>query len=213
MTPVPHTTPPSVEFVHHCVATMAERGYRRVITGALSEAEQVPFVQAGFSVADELHVLTRLLGDVTNPVAPPGVHLRRARTSDRPAVVDVDHLSFAAFWRLDASGLDEAIHATPRARFRVAALDGLGPLAGYAICGRAADRGYVQRLAVHPGARRRGVASTLLLDGLRWLQRWGATEAVVNTQETNAAALALYERHGFLRSTSGLRVLETVAAP
>ena len=43
--------------------------------------------------------------------------------------------------------LDDAIRATPASRYRVAAERG-GPISGYAVTGRAADRGYLQRLAV-----------------------------------------------------------------
>jgi ribosomal protein S18 acetylase RimI-like enzyme len=45
-------------------------------------------------------------------------------------------------------------------------------------------------------------------DGLRWLRRWGAREVLVNTQEGNEAAVALYERLGFRRHDEGLAVLQ-----
>ena len=82
-----------------------------------------------------------------------------------------------------------------------------GPL-GYAITGIAGRRGYVQRLAVHPDARRRGIGATLLVDGLRWARRRGAREAVVNTDRDNAAARSLYESYGFVELPAGLVVLE-----
>lgn len=208
LAPLPSGPTLSATFVRRCLVTLADRGFSRAITGALTEQEQRPFVEAGFTVADELFVLTRVLGDVAVPAPPAGTRLRRARTADRAAVVELDHLCFGSFWQLDSGGIDEAVHATPRARFRVAETEGVDGLAGYVICGRAAERGYVQRLAVHPDARRRGVAAALMLDGLRWLQRWGAAEAVVNTQQTNADALALYEHLGFERRDAGLRVLE-----
>ena len=46
-----------------------------------------------------------------------------------------------------------------------------------------------------------------MVDGLRWLRRWGAKEVFVNTQEGNAAAVRLYERLGFRLQTEGLAVL------
>ena len=45
-------------------------------------------------------------------------------------------------------------------------------------------------------------------DGLLWARRRGTTSLLVNTQETNEAAVRLYERMGFKREAYGLAVLE-----
>jgi ribosomal protein S18 acetylase RimI-like enzyme len=121
----------------------------------------------------------------------------------------IDRVAFSPFWQFDEQGLGEALRATPRTRFRAA----LAPashgrrFAGYAICGRSGQRGFVQRLAVHPDFHRRGLGRGLLLDGLNWLRRRGVPRAVVNTQLGNAAALSLYLQTGFRREPSGLSVL------
>jgi ribosomal protein S18 acetylase RimI-like enzyme len=47
----------------------------------------------------------------------------------------------------------------------------------------------------------------VVLDGLRWLRRHGATQALVNTQHNNAGALALYEACGFRELPAGLCVM------
>jgi ribosomal-protein-alanine N-acetyltransferase len=65
----------------------------------------------------------------------------------------------------------------------------------------------VQRLAVHPDQRRRGVGRALVVDGLRWLRRWRADRALVNTQETNMAAATLYRELGFQPESARLSVL------
>ncbi|HZA00248.1 MAG TPA: GNAT family N-acetyltransferase, partial [Acidimicrobiales bacterium] len=52
-----------------------------------------------------------------------------------------------------------------------------------------------------------GVGTALLLDGLRWLRRWGARDALVNTQQGNDRSLRLYQRTGFVLQPGGLRVL------
>jgi GNAT superfamily N-acetyltransferase len=80
-------------------------------------------------------------------------------------------------------------------------------IVGYAVCGRAGHRGYVQRLAVAPSYQGRGVGAALLGDGLRWLRRWGARDALVNTQEDNDRSLRLYLRSGFVLQTDDLAVL------
>ena len=123
-----------------------------------------------------------------------------------PAVLEVDRRAFAGFWRFDRLALREAKTATPSRRFRVAKLG--GEIVGYAVTGRAGQRGYLQRLAVDPAAQGRGVGSMLIHDSFDWLRQRGADETLVNTQETNEKALALYERLGYRRQATGLLVLQ-----
>lgn len=122
-----------------------------------------------------------------------------------PQVLAIDGRAFEPFWTLDERGLDDAVRATPTSRFRVAVVD--GELAGYAITGRAADRGYLQRLAVDPERHRAGIGTALVADSLRWLARSGASASVVNTQEHNAGAISLYRATGFVPEEHGLTVL------
>ena len=54
-----------------------------------------------------------------------------------------------------------------------------------------------------------GIATMLVLDGLAWLARHGVSQAIVNTQEHNDGALALYQHLGFRLQPGGLAVLQT----
>ena len=195
----------SVDFVRRCLEHLAARGFSRVVTSALSPDEQRSFLAAGFAVEEQLHLLAHDLHPL--PRADTAATVRRARAVDRPGVLVVDSASFQPFWRLDESGLDDAIRATPKARFRVAELG--GEVVGYAITGRSGRRGYLQRLGVHPVHRHAGTGSALVVDGLAWLRRWRAEVAVVNTQNGNTGALHVYERLGFRRLPHGLSVLST----
>ncbi len=192
--------PPPPEFVDRCLETLREQGRTRVVTSALAPADALPFVDAGFTVRERLHLLAH---DMTGLVAPDR-STRRARNADHPAVLALDHLAFDEFWRFDGAGLDDAIRATPVARFRVAGDDGV---AAYAISGRSASLGYLQRLAVAPSARREGWGRVVVADSLRWLNRHGVRRTLVNTQLDNSSALALYEACGFRRLAVGLCVL------
>lgn len=205
LAPVPNAPLPSGEFVKHCLVTLAARGFTRVVTGALSPVEQSGFLEAGFSVEERLHLLGVDLG-VDLPKPPPGLPLRRARRSQRQEVLEVDGEAFSPFWRFDEYSLVDALKATPRTLFRVAEAKD-GRVAGYAICGRAGSRGYVQRLAVSPRSQGQGTGRRLLLDGLQWMRRRGVQRAVVNTQLGNERALALYKAVGFSEEPSGLSVL------
>jgi ribosomal protein S18 acetylase RimI-like enzyme len=205
LNPVPNAPLPSAEFLKRCLATLAARGFDRVVTGALSPLEQAGFLAAGFDVEERLHLLGIDLG-IDLPPVPPGCPLRRVRRHRREDVLAVDRAAFPAFWQFDHAGLVDALRATPAVRFR-AAIEPGGLVAGYAICGRSGRRGFVQRLAVRPDRQRAGTGRRLLLDGLRWMQRRGATTAVVNTQVGNEAALTLYLQIGFQQEPMGLSVL------
>ncbi len=213
LTPVPSAPIPSAEFLERCLDVLRERGFRRVVTGALSPIEQVGFLDAGFDVAERLHLLGIECGPGLPPV-PAGLHLRPIRRRDHAAVLGVDALAFSPFWQFDRSGLVDAMTATPHTRARVAVTGGPArrhrTIAGYVICGRAGNRGFVQRLAVDPSRQRRGTGRRLLLDGLDWMRSHGVQRAVVNTQVGNEVALALYLAVGFREQPSGLSVL---AAP
>jgi GNAT superfamily N-acetyltransferase len=207
LSPLPDSPAPSVEFLRRCLDILAARGYRRVVTSALSPPEQTGFLAAGFGVEQRLHLLgIDLYGDKIQ--VPPGPPLRRVGRKSRPEVLAVDAAAFASFWQFDAAGLEDALGATPVVRFR-AAHDRAGVIAGYAICGRSGQRGFVQRLAVDPAYQRSGVGRRLLLDGLAWMQRRGVQRAVVNTQVGNDAAVSLYLHTGFTHEPVGLSVLST----
>ncbi|MGY6500783.1 MAG: GNAT family N-acetyltransferase [Acidimicrobiales bacterium] len=194
--------PPTAGSVARGLELVSRRGYRGVVTSALAPAEQHGYLDAGFTVHERLFLLQRSLDDLPTPPAEP--RLRRGRRTDRARILALDATTFDSFWRLDELGLREAVTATPSARVRVTARPAV---VGYAITGRAGSRGYLQRLAVHPDHQRAAIGSTLVLDGLRWLRRSGAKTALVNTQEANAGALALYRHLGFERLPDGLAVL------
>jgi ribosomal protein S18 acetylase RimI-like enzyme len=201
---------PAAATVRRVCELIAGAGYRRVITAALDAKEAGAFLAAGFDVREQLLVLSRGLDGLPVTVDAP---LRRARRSDRAAVLEVDRLAFPTFWQLDQGGLDEALAATPSARFRVGHTADNGRVVAYAIWGRAGRRGYLQRLAVDPAVQRSGYGTALVVDGLRWLRRHGGDLAVVNTQVENHEAIALYERLGFEVQPTGLVVLQTDLTP
>ncbi|HEU5150738.1 MAG TPA: GNAT family N-acetyltransferase [Iamia sp.] len=204
----PGGPPPTAGEIAALVERSTRAGVRRLVTGALTDAEREPFAQAGFTVHDRLHLLRHDLVDL--PVVDSPVRLRRARRIDVETALAVDARAFEPFWRLDRGGLDDALAATTSARFRVA---DDGGVVGYAVTGRSAARGYLQRLAVDPERWRRGVGAALVADGLRWLRRRHVRAAVVNTQVGNDGAYALYRRMGFVPEPRGLTVLTLPLTP
>jgi ribosomal protein S18 acetylase RimI-like enzyme len=196
-----------------CLGTLRRAGYASVVTTAVPPGDALPFVDAGFEVRERLHLLEHDFAELPPaPANPP--RLRRAWRTDRDAVLALDRIAFDEFWRLEDPGLREALQATPSVRFRVsesappAAADERRIAGAYAITGRAGRTGYLQRIAVHPDARRLGWGRVLVIDALRWLRRHDTRRALVNTQWANDGALALYESCGFRRLPVGLCVLD-----
>jgi ribosomal-protein-alanine N-acetyltransferase len=72
-------------------------------------------------------------------------------------------------------------------------------LLGYACADVLGDTGQIIRLAVHPNAQRQGIGRALLNHGLAYCHANGARQVTINTQESNAASLRLYEQIGFRR--------------
>ena len=192
-------------------AAMA-RGYQRLRTSALSHVESEPFLRAGFQPCQQLALLSRpIQARPSKDSISPGngsIAIRRARRRDRPSVLAVDHAAFEPFWQLDQAGLRDALRATPFRHFRIAHQDADTGPTGYAISGRSGPSGYLQRLAISPSRQGQGAGAALVMDGLKWMARWGATHVWVNTPQHNTGALRLYERLGFEQVPSGLQVLE-----
>lgn len=115
-----------------------------------------------------------------------------------PQIAQLEQICFSVPWTENM--LTDALF-DPQACFLVAE-DDEGNVVGYAGLHVVLDEGYIDNVAVEPDARRHGVASALL----EVLCRFGAAKLAFLTLEvrsSNAAAIGLYEKHGFRRA--GLR--------
>ncbi len=210
---------PSSLDVHRCLENLRHRGVEAAVTPALSPHDAQSFIAAGFVVLEHLHLLAYRLDQRadhafltadTRTAETRSRSLRDGRPWHRRVVLDIDRRAFEPFWQFDTNSLAEARRATPTSHYRVA-VEGRTPV-GYAVTGRAGDRGYLQRLAVNPDRQGEGLGQALVHDCLRWLHKRGAAHAMVNTQERNTRALGLYEHLGFVRQASGLVVLRWTAS-
>lgn len=183
---------------------------RAVRTGAMFPEAAVVFTDVGFTTIDTLALLdVRLL--TRRDRSRPGrrnasATTRRMRSNDLPVVAELDRTAFGNPWGNDVRSLSNITTATPRHRARV--VEGPDGLEAFAISGQSGSYGYLQRLAVHPDARRRGHARRLVADALHWMERRGASTALVNTGVDNDAALDLYHSLGFTRRAETLQILE-----
>ena len=133
----------------------------------------------------------------------------RSRTSretapDFQVLADLDKRSFDPLWRSTATGLRESYRATLR---RTVLVTPGGHPHGFAIVGCSGVTAYLQRIAVSPSRRGRGLGSRLIFAAIRWAVHHGAASMLLNTPPANRAAAALYGSTGFRRLPDRLAVL------
>jgi ribosomal protein S18 acetylase RimI-like enzyme len=205
-----HTVAPRHTTLRDWTNLIAGDGYSTIRTGALSPEAARVFLDHGYIEIQHLALLRLALSDV---VMGEPHHRTRALRSYRAfeTAARIDARAFEHGWELDAMGIRDACHATPSHRVRLALTDADEP-AGYMITGRNGSAGFIQRLAVLPDHEGHGVATSLLVDGLRWLQSRKVHDVLINTRLDNERALDLYRRLGFVDMDENLSVLELAVA-
>ncbi len=118
--------------------------------------------------------------------------VRTALPTDVPAVTALEASVFGPDAWSAASVTEEL--TGPRRRAWVAED---AEVVGYAVSSHAGDVVDLQRVAVSPSARGRGVGSTLVTTLLDAARSDGADRVLLEVADDNAPALALYARHGF----------------
>jgi ribosomal protein S18 acetylase RimI-like enzyme len=196
------------DVVNMWLGTAQHGGFARVRTNAVSPQLAGILATVGFSVKQELSLLTAPLQNL--PCAPHKVSARRVTAVQ---AVRIDCAAFHGEWAIDPPALLAAKQATQFHRLRGLAPSRLRRTSGYCLSGctpgsAALQYGYIQRLAVHPSAQRSGYGRKLVLDAMHWLGSRGMQHALVNTDSTNAAALSLYGSLGFTPMSYSLYVLE-----
>jgi ribosomal protein S18 acetylase RimI-like enzyme len=178
-------------------------GYDTIRTGALGVQAGARFERLGFNSIQSLVLLEH---------RSPSAALRGRTKTERLLGTDdseasgVDVAAFGRSWAIDRVGIGDVRSATPRHRARAVRID--GAIVAYAISGRDASTGYLQRLAVDPRHQHHGHGAALVTDSLRWMARWRVRRALVNTHIGNEAALTLYRRVGFVDLAERLHVYE-----
>ena len=122
--------------------------------------------------------------------------IRPATAADLDAVVELEQTCLGAdAW---SRGLVEQgiAAALPTVSYLVAAVDGV--VVGHAVASAAGDDAELQRIAVDPAHRRRGLAGELLAAVESRAAADGATRLLLEVREDNATAAAFYESRGFV---------------
>ena len=203
---------PETPILQTWVDTLSRWGYDSVRTSPLAPVAATALSAVGFNTSQKLTLLERPEIDPVIPthllqsVRPRFPMSRMPATSMVEAILEIDRAAFGHEWMMDVQTFREALHATRRVRVFISHAE--GRISGFVIAGVTDSYGFIQRLAVHPDFQRRGDASSLVQNSLAWIQSRGCTSTVVNTEVTNAAALSIYEHHGFVPLDYNLSVME-----
>ena len=117
--------------------------------------------------------------------------IRRLTYSDLPQVIAIERQAFPTPWSLSMFVLELS---KPSGICLAALVD--GRLAGYLVCSRYDTVWHVMNVAIDPRLRRQGIASRLM-DHLFDTADRPHEQYTLEVRESNAAAIALYERFGF----------------
>lgn len=187
-----------------CIGRWLDLSLPRLLTGlrALSVRElawidaggwEGPYlITRGFTQLTEIITLVKTDRHTPESTAP-GITVRPARTADSAAIAAIDRVAFAPYWwRSEASVRRRVARAS---WFIVGELN--GRVVGYAEWESHLPVAHLNRIAVHPDERGRGIGGRLLSDALGTVWQNGVEEVSLNTQRHNRPARRLYEGFGF----------------
>lgn len=127
---------------------------------------------------------------------PAGVTIRGMAATDLGQIVETDASAFAPFWRNSYDTLQKALS---QALF-VTVAEKDGQIIGYQLSTSNPLGAHLARLAVRKEAQGQGIGRALLTELLIQIRKRRLERLTVNTQDDNAASLALYQKTGFMRT-------------
>jgi ribosomal protein S18 acetylase RimI-like enzyme len=189
----------SAEFLEAAAAAIPV-GHGTVLSPPLAAGSTTIWEEAGFRPHLVLDMFQR---DLLARATPPTVPVMSGEEGEWDHAIQIDRAAFDPLWRLGATGLKEALNATPTSEFLTVRGE-TGTIVGFAIVGAGAAIGYLQRVAVDPAFARQGYGRALVRASLGWARQHGCRTMLLNTQPENEPAGRLYESEGFTRVAAGL---------
>lgn len=123
----------------------------------------------------------------------PAVEIRRMRTSDLDAVMDIEHSSFSTPWSRESFRLE--IEENRCALYLVLTVDDRP--AAYAGTWLVISEGHITNIAVHPDFRGMGYGERITRALMREAMDIGISWLTLEVRRSNAAAQGLYGKLGF----------------
>lgn len=153
-------------------------------------------VENGFELVNHIVLMEMNIESAVPAQSRSEYPIRPMLSSDLPRVVELDAAAFEPLWR---NSLDALTHAFNQAAYASVAEAESG-LVGYQLSTGGAFGTHLARLAVSPGAQRRGLGAALIQDLIAHIPEGREPRLTLNTQSNNAASHALYARVGFRRT-------------
>lgn len=120
------------------------------------------------------------------------------REKDLPRIIEIENANFSPPWS-EGSLLAET--EIPDARFAAVRQD--GEICGYCITHISGGEAELYKIAVDSRYRKKGLASLLMDDMLRFNEARNSERVFLEVRVGNAPAIALYEKFGFI--SAGIR--------
>ena len=137
------------------------------------------------------------------------IRIRVATSQDIDAMTELDATCFSAPW--SRASFEAELTTNRLAWYLVAeellqacdSTEGIGLVIGYAGLWAIEDEGHITNVAVHPDYRRKHLASILVDTLIAETRKEGLRRFTLEVRVSNTAAIALYEKFGFV--SAGLR--------
>ena len=189
------------DFLAAATNSLGGFGAENVHSPALYPNSTRIWIRTGYEEKHRLGVMERSLSRAIEPPKNPLSDI----PPDWDLVSALDGAAFEGFWRMGVDGLKEAIKATTHADILTQQAE--SGLVGYVIVGAQSGVAYLQRIAVHPDHRGKGIGSDLVRGAINWARRRTSQVMVLNVRNENAPARSLYSKEGFAPTGTQLRIL------
>ena len=123
------------------------------------------------------------------------ISIKDARPEDIPKIAEIERLCFTTPWSEEAF----ASQLTSNPVFKVLTVD--GEIAGYAVIDtQILPESELFNIAVSPEYRGKGLSKLLMDSALEDARKRGAETVLLEVRASNAAAIGLYEKYGFVQN-------------
>ena len=123
------------------------------------------------------------------------ISIKDPRPEDIPKIAEIERLCFTTPWSEEAF----ASQLTSNPVFKVLTVD--GEIAGYAVIDtQILPESELFNIAVSPEYRGKGLSKLLMDSALEDARKRGAETVLLEVRASNAAAIGLYEKYGFVQN-------------
>ena len=141
--------------------------------------------------------------DIPDP-SPANITIRPMLPEDLETILLIDHEAFGEVWKNSMESLELAYQQCSSATVA----ESNGQIVGYQYSTASTMGGHLARLAVKIGMQGKGIGYLLVHQVLNQFKKQGFRHMTVNTQQNNAASLALYYKAGFILTGESYRVYQ-----